>query len=323
MKKLSVIIPCYNVEKYIERTLISIISQISEWCEIILINDGSQDGTLNLLEKYRSMYPQLIRLYTISNSGVSAARNLGIRVAVGKYIYLIDGDDFIEDNILESWILFMEENALDICFSGYKEIEFSSNNIIYSKLNKLSGIKNGKDVLELRLRKKIWLCTGNVIYRASRILENNVEYNQVLAYGEDAEFIGTCLFYAERVASWNLFALNIVIRTGSAMNNVCFSKYMDALYANCNIMKLVRSNTSLEDAVSYDYICLYLGAVKILFREYSIWTSVLSRKLKTIARPSIIPSKMDKQKWLEWTLASQCPFIYFYIVKIYNLLKHV
>ena len=174
MKKLSVIIPCYNVEKYIERTLISIISQISEWCEIILINDGSQDGTLNLLEKYRSMYPQLIRLYTINNSGVSAARNLGIRVAVGKYIYLIDGDDFIEDNILESWILFMEENALDICFSGYKEIEFSSNNIIYSKLNKLSGIKNGKDVLELRLRKKIWLCTGNVIYRASRILENNV-----------------------------------------------------------------------------------------------------------------------------------------------------
>lgn len=323
MKKLSVIIPCYNVEKYVERTLMSIISQISEWCEIILVNDGSKDGTLNLLEKYRSMYPQLIRLYTINNSGVSAARNLGIRVAAGKYIYLIDGDDFIEDNILESWILFMEENALDICFSGYKEIEFSSNNIIYSKLNQLSGIKDGKDVLELRLRKKIWLCTGNVIYRASRILENNVEYNQALAYGEDAEFIGTCLFYAERVASWNLFALNIVIRTGSAMNNVCFSKYMDALYANCNIMKLVGSNASLKDAVLYDYICLYLGAVKILFREYSIWTSVLSRKLKTIARPSIIPSEMDKQKWLEWTLASQYPFIYFYIVKIYNLLKHV
>lgn len=323
MKKLSVIIPCYNVEKYIEHTLRSIISQVSDWCEIILINDGSKDKTLNLLEKYKSMYPQLIQLYTITNSGVSIARNLGISVATGRYIYLIDGDDFIEDNILESWVLFMEKNALDICFSGYKEIDFSSNNIIYSRVNQLDGIKSGEDVLELRLRKKIWLCTGNVIYKTSVILENKIKYNEILTYGEDAEFIGTCLFYAKKVASWNQITLNIVNRIGSAMNNIHVSKYVDALQANRNIMNLVGNNAFLKDAILYDYICLYLGTVKIMFREYSLWAPTFSRELRKIPCPSNIPAKMDKQKRFEWILVSRCPFIYFFIVKIYNLLKHV
>lgn len=323
MKKLSVIIPCYNVEKYIEHTLNSIIFQVSEWCEIILINDGSKDGTLGLLERYESMYPHLIRVYTIPNSGVSAARNLGISIAVGKYVYLIDGDDFVEDNVLEPWVLFMDVNTLDICFSGYREIDFCSKNIIYSKLNQLMGIKKGNDILELRLRKKIWLCTGNVIYNSSLISENNIKYNNKLSYGEDAEFIGTCLFYAGKVASWNMFALNIVNREGSAMSNVCFSRYSDALQANLNLMKLVENNAPLKDAVSYDYICLYLGAVKILFKEYAIWNSVLSHKLNSLFQPRVIPLKMDKKKKLELFLMNICPLIYFCVVKIYSLSKNV
>ena len=72
---------------------------------------------------------------------------MGIRVAVGKYIYLIDGDDFIEDNILESWILFMEENALDICFSGYKRLSLAQ--IILF-------IPNLINLVELKMEKMSW-----------------------------------------------------------------------------------------------------------------------------------------------------------------------
>ena len=89
---ISVIIPCYNVGQYVEETLKSVLNQSFKNYEIICLNDGSTDGTLEILNKYQSLYPY-IQVFTGENHGVAYQRNKGVQRARGKYIYYLDGDE--------------------------------------------------------------------------------------------------------------------------------------------------------------------------------------------------------------------------------------
>lgn len=96
MKKVSIIIPAYNVEKYIPRTLESIKSQTFKDIEVIVINDGSTDNTLTIVKNFLKNVDFSYKIITQKNQGVSAARNRGIKEAKGKYICFLDGDDFYD-----------------------------------------------------------------------------------------------------------------------------------------------------------------------------------------------------------------------------------
>lgn len=99
--KISIIIPVYNGEKTIERCINSIINNNYENIEIIVINDGSNDRTLEILEKIKKVEKRL-KVISQKNSGVSAARNLGIKNSTGDYIYFMDADDYIEENCIKT-----------------------------------------------------------------------------------------------------------------------------------------------------------------------------------------------------------------------------
>lgn len=110
--ELSFIVPIYNVELYLEKCLESILSQeISK--EIILINDGSTDNSLNIALEYAYKY-DFITLIHSKNEGQSSARNKGIKLAKGKYIYFVDSDDYLSENILPSVLLRVDKNNADI-----------------------------------------------------------------------------------------------------------------------------------------------------------------------------------------------------------------
>ena len=96
-KKVSVIIPVYNVEKYLRECLDSVVTQDLDDIEIICINDGSTDGSAGILSEYATQYEKLFILDK-ENSGLSAARNSGLSVAKGKYILFLDSDDFLADS---------------------------------------------------------------------------------------------------------------------------------------------------------------------------------------------------------------------------------
>ena len=95
---LSIIIPCYNSEKFIAKTINMLLRQDLSNCELLLINDGSTDGTLSVLQKYRSI-PEVVIINQV-NKGVSEARNAGLLVAQGQYIYFLDSDDMLTDGSL-------------------------------------------------------------------------------------------------------------------------------------------------------------------------------------------------------------------------------
>ncbi len=101
MVKISVIVPAYNVEKYISGCLVSLVNQTFREFEIIVINDGSTDNTADIINSFKKQSKNIILINT-SNQGLSAARNLGIYNAKGEYIAFIDSDDWIDKNFLEN-----------------------------------------------------------------------------------------------------------------------------------------------------------------------------------------------------------------------------
>lgn len=101
MIKLSVIVPFYNVEKYIEKCLNSLINQTLQEIEVILVNDGSKDNSYIIAKEFEMKYPDKIKYYEKANGGLGEARNFGINYATGEYIAFLDSDDYIEPTMYE------------------------------------------------------------------------------------------------------------------------------------------------------------------------------------------------------------------------------
>lgn len=114
----SVIVPIYNVEKYLEQCIISIVHQTYKNLEIILVNDGSPDNSLEICNKWSSK-DQRIKVIDKENGGLSDARNTGLREAVGEYVSFVDSDDWISINMIENMVKEMEEKSADLVVANY------------------------------------------------------------------------------------------------------------------------------------------------------------------------------------------------------------
>ena len=112
LTKVSVIVPVYNVELYLEKCLLSLVNQTLQDIEIIVVNDGSRDHSQQIIEKFQQEHPQKIFAYTKENGGLSDARNFGIDRAKGKYIGFVDSDDYIEKNMSNDFLNYMERIAI-------------------------------------------------------------------------------------------------------------------------------------------------------------------------------------------------------------------
>lgn len=131
--KVSVIIPVFNCEEYLEKCLISIINQTLKEIEIIVVNDGSIDGTEEIIRKYSRIDKRIFYIFK-ANNGQASARNDAIKLAKGKYISFVDADDCIHSEMLEKMYLKATENNLDICSCGMV-YEYHSKNITVEPLN--------------------------------------------------------------------------------------------------------------------------------------------------------------------------------------------
>ncbi|MCM1338279.1 MAG: glycosyltransferase, partial [Muribaculaceae bacterium] len=116
--KISVIVPVYNVEKYLSQCLESILSQSLQEIEIICINDGSTDSSYQILEKYKTLDERII-IIDKTNSGYGSACNIGLKLARGEYICIVESDDFIASNMLEDMYKLAANNLADIAKSAY------------------------------------------------------------------------------------------------------------------------------------------------------------------------------------------------------------
>ena len=122
-KKVSIVVPVYNVEKYIDRCLESLVNQTLKDIEIIVVNDGSTDNSKEVIEKYQKEYPEMLKVYTIKNSGAAKARNIGLEKASGEYIGFVDSDDFVSKTMFEELYNKAINDNADIVKCAYYRVQ--------------------------------------------------------------------------------------------------------------------------------------------------------------------------------------------------------
>lgn len=149
MEKLSVIVPIYNNEKYLKRCIDSIINQTYPCLEIILVNDGSTDDSLEICKEYAKK-DKRIKVIDKENGGVSSARNAGLIHTTGSYVTFVDSDDFIDDRMYETKIKILKNDHADVIESGYRrfndegfheEVHFTEEIIFNGLTNTISAVK--------------------------------------------------------------------------------------------------------------------------------------------------------------------------------------
>lgn len=186
MEKLifSIIIPCYNVEKYISKTIESVLNQTFGNFELILINDGSKDKTIEIIEFYKKQ-DKRIKVINKSNEGVSKTRNLGIELAKGEYLYFLDGDDCVENNLLENANLILKNKRIDMFSFGY---DIKNNQWLKVCCNKKYDEKlfTSKEFLIKFLNKEInqHICS----FIIKKEILKRIEFDSKLITGEDLDF---------------------------------------------------------------------------------------------------------------------------------------
>ena len=183
----SVIVPVYNAERYLKICVESIIKQTYKNIEIILINDGSMDGSLQLCKDFNEKDSR-IRVIDKENSGVSVARNLGIANAKGKYVCFVDSDDYVESDYIEELLNNVQDKTMTFCgyyIDSYKKCAVISPIEIKHRENECVKIKDSfTDVFHHGFLAAIW----NKIYEVERLRENDIRFDESLSLGEDLLF---------------------------------------------------------------------------------------------------------------------------------------
>lgn len=254
MKKsvdISVIVAMYNVESYIDRCLSSLANQTFENFEIIVVNDGSTDGSGETANSFANIYEN-VTVYNKTNGGLSSTRNYGLTKAKGQYVLFIDGDDFVEPTFLEKMYKQMVEKNLDVVISKF---------IFYYEQSKKSietpyeldenQLLNSEQALNDFFIGKITGHVWNKLIKKDILLKNHLSFKEGIFY-EDAPFTIKLLLICDRIGFVNEGLYYYVQREGAITKQTTIKHLNDHLYIFECIAKnvptefLVRSNENYQ-----------------------------------------------------------------------------
>lgn len=268
----SIIIPAYNVEKYVTDCLDSLVKQTHKDIEIIIINDGSTDKTREVVESY-DFKKIRYKIINTTNQGVSTARNIGIENAEGKYLYFLDSDDWVTETFIENLVIQAEKYQSDICFGGWivlnekfeKQLDYKSSGLTY-----FDGFKTGIEALKLKMKKEIWISPGTFIFNRDFIESNNLRFVDGYAYGEDIHFINNSILRAKSVTSIDEDGFINRVRSGSATTSAFNEKFFDSVYLSQKFYTQINQSKELSEEdknyllqlIENDYNNLLIGVYR-------------------------------------------------------------
>ena len=216
--KVSVIVPVYNASQYISKTLNSILNQDFEGFEIIVIDDGSTDNSLEIITRCLDDSPIPHEIIHQENSGVSVARNAGIDKSKGDYLVFIDADDYVSKNHLSS--LYNGKTDFSLTLYARKEEDKITNLDTYSQ-----DVISTYDFIKMELNMQITFNFFQLMYKADIIKNNNIRFTPGIVYGEDAEFAHKALNYGEEIAVNNEVTYYYVQHPDSAIKTTEYKRF--------------------------------------------------------------------------------------------------
>lgn len=219
---ISIVVPIYNVEKYVENCIDSIIEQTYPNLEIILVDDGSTDSSPQICDEYSKSDSRIKVIHKV-NGGLVSARKAGVRAATGDYIAYVDGDDWIEPNMYEQ--LFHKINGADVIICG---VERDYGNHISYEINKVKdGLYEGAELVDTIYKKMMY--TGvffergiqphvyNVLFRADLLRHNQLQVSDEIRVGEDAACLYPVLLEARKICMTSECLYHYQMRDNSIM----------------------------------------------------------------------------------------------------------
>lgn len=241
--KISVIVPVYNVEKYLEQCLDSIVNQTLKETEIIVVDDGSTDKSKNIISNYEKEFSNIIVIYQ-ENKGVSIARNNALKKTSGEYVFYMDSDDFLELNCLELLYKKAKNTKADIVIYGHKEI-YESNNYYKESIVRLdidegrnySGKEVGNMILNCKFLGVVW----NKLFKRENLIINGL-YFEENRYVQDWYPVFVEIFKSQKVCFLNKALYNYRVRNTSTTSKKTKKNIDDYYYAASNIIKYAINN---------------------------------------------------------------------------------
>lgn len=329
MPKISVIVPVYNVEKYLNRCIDSILNQTFEDFELILVDDGSTDKSLKICDEYK-IKDGRIKVIHKKNGGVSSARNTGIDKATGEYITFVDSDDYISNDTLNI-LLDSNYQDSDLVISSLEMKSYDGKRTVYDMNEKIYATNTG--ILEEYISwefPQICFC-GPCAKRYNReiIKKMNIKFREDMALGEDTYFNLQYLMNCKKIASTDRITYFYIRDNAESL----FSKFQSTTYEQTKIVheytlecakKLYCSDRVIEKEIK-NYISILFGNLiksincnnKDVYLNYAMSMSEDS----CLVNGMHLINKNHKQKFIAKIILKKKFNIFYNLYKVYKTLK--
>lgn len=313
-KNISVIIPIYNSEKFIDRCIKSILNQNYKDIEIICVDDCSTDNSLNILKAYQKQYNEIIILSTKKRSGAGISRNLGLTIACGEYIHFVDIDDFLIPNIYKELYSIAHKNNIDILRTksylyDYKTGKTYTN--MYNNLIKIPKKYFNKRITFLEYPQLffygIQVAPWAGLFKRKFLIENNIKFNSLICVN-DRSFFAESIFKANSIMFVEKFLINYTVNNNDSLIGNR-GKYFDCHFKSYEIIESI--SNFLPKKVQQSYLnCEIYDILYWLF----IYSNSIYRD-QIISEFNMFINSYKKKDSYNTIMYKIMKFCFFYIIK--------
>lgn len=235
--KISVIVPVYNVENYLEKCLNSLVNQTLQEIEILVINDGSKDNSQRIIDEFQEKFPEKIKAFSKENGGLSDARNFGIDRAIGEFLAFVDSDDYVSENMMEEMYNLAIKNQAELVICNLQKVD--ENGDVTQKLTQIPNLPEKID-----LEKNFSVFSDISYFACNKIFKKELFEEKRFQKGmhfEDIELIPQILLQCKTLAKTDAFHYQYLERSNSISKSHT-EKGLDILKAVENVEKSFKNS---------------------------------------------------------------------------------
>ena len=259
MKKVTIIIPVYNSEKYIEKCVESIINQTYENIQILIIDDGSKDKSLEVIKTLKYKYPNKIDYYEQENQGVAKTRNKAAEISKGDYIMFVDNDDYLDKDYVKEFVKQIENGDYDYIVGGFRRVNHEGK-ILYTKIYK-----------DFEWCFFMFSTPWARIFKKEYLIKNNIKYLPI-KMGEDLYFNTLAISYTKKKKIIDYCGYNQLYNEKSVSNTVHKKNTQK------NIDELTYLFTELKKNINKQYLMENEFYIRYFYVKTIIWYTLFSSR---------------------------------------------
>ena len=259
--KFTFIIPVYNAEKYLEECIHSVLNQTYSNYEVLLVNDGSTDNSLNIIKNF-ALKDKRVKVLNKKNGGVSSARNYALNSITGDYILFVDADDICNDKMLE----IVEKNIKNFDMLMFAYERKYKNKVLPIRKNE-KGMINKNIAEEIFSKSEYSGYLWNKVFYSKIIKSKNIRFNEKLHFCEDMVFISDYLKYVSSVKYVDKILYSYRMRVSSVSNVLINKKNMSILESYKYLFASYESSNLLKNKFMYNYVECFMKFKKVMSEE--------------------------------------------------------